>query len=357
MSGLNDSIEIAHGRLIANVLTAWEDNFLPKLSLSVEDLAEVAPLLLNSGAGALVWRWIKRSGWHDVKAFAELQQAYRLHTLQAAIKKIEIGQVFSFLRSHGLEPLIGKGWAIARHYPEPGLRPYGDFDLYVRPEEHTAFLAALGDSALREWNIDLHRGAAELDDRGFDELYARSQLIQLGEVEVRSFGPEDHLRLLCLHMLREGVLRPLWLCDIAVALSSLPSDFDWEYFQSGDKRRADWAVCAIGLAHQILGADVDGLPVAQRAKHLPAWMVPSVLKEWGGGRITNGRRQPMQTYLQNPSGALQALRLRWPNPIEATVSVRGPFNQWPRLPFQIGACVARTIRFIRQIPKLRLTSL
>jgi hypothetical protein len=346
MSGMSDHTDLTRGRLIANVLTAWEDNSLPELSPSVEDLAEVAPLLLNSGAGALGWRWIKRSGWRDIEAFAELHQAYRLHTLQAAIKEIEIGQVFSFLRSHRLEPLIGKGWAIARHYPEPGLRPYGDIDLYVRSEDHAAFLAAFGNPEARGWNIDLHRGAAELDDRSFDELYAHSRLVRLGEVEVRTFGPEDHLRLLCLHMLREGVLRPLWLCDVAVALRSLPSDFDWEYFQSGNERRADWAVCAIGLAHQILGAAVDGLPVAQRAKDLPAWLVPSVLHEWGLGRITNGRRQPMQSFLRHPRGALDALRLRWPNPIEATVSVRGPFNQWPRLPFQIGACVARTARFI-----------
>jgi hypothetical protein len=34
----------------------------------------------------------------------------------------------------------GEGWAIARHYPEPGLRPYCDFGLvrgaaeYARPK-------------------------------------------------------------------------------------------------------------------------------------------------------------------------------------------------------------------------------
>jgi len=29
----------------------------------------------------------------------------------------------------GVEPILGKGWAIARLYPERGMRPYGDIDL------------------------------------------------------------------------------------------------------------------------------------------------------------------------------------------------------------------------------------
>src|SRR5437588_5156022 len=173
---------------------------------------------------------------------------------------------------------MGKGWVIARDYPEPGLRPYGDIDLYVRPEQHGAFVAALGNPEARGWNVDLHRGAAELDDRTFDVLYAHSQSLRLGDAEVRAFGPEDHLRLLCLHFLREGALRPLWLYDVAVALKSLPPDFDWAYFLSGNQRRSDWAACVIGLAGQILGADMDGLPMEWRPKHLPSWMTPGILK-------------------------------------------------------------------------------
>jgi hypothetical protein len=37
--------------------------------------------------------------------------------------------------------------------------------------------------------------------------------------------------------------------------------------------------------------------------------------------------------------------MRWPNGIEATVGLRGPFNGLPRLPFQVAECVTRTARF------------
>ena len=60
----------------------------------------------------------------------------------------------------------------------------------------------------------------------------------------------------------------------------------------------------------------------------------------------------MAAYLKSPTGILQALLLRWPNGIEATVRVGGPFNEMPRLPFQVGECVARSARFIATLPKL-----
>ncbi len=342
----------ARGELIADALAlAWQ-NPAPLLSLSSESLNTIAPLLLNSGAGALMWWRIQHSGLRSTPAAQELHQAYRLHTLQAGVKRLEISQVWSFLRSRGLEPLMGKGWVIAKEYPEPGLRPYGDIDLYLRPEEYTDFEEALGRPEARGWNVDLHRGAAELDDRSFDVLYRHSRVSRVGEMEVRSFGPEDHLRLLCLHFLRESALRPLWLCDIAVALNSLPPDFDWEYFLSGNAQRSDWAACTIGLACRLLGADVGGLPVEWRARHLPAWLTPGVLNQWGQGKVTKGRRTPMSIQMRRPLGVLGALRLRWPDPIEATVDLKGRFNDWPRLPYQVGACLVRTAGFARRLPRL-----
>ncbi len=326
---------------------------------STDTLTKIAFPLLNSGAGALAWWRIRNSVLRDTEVAEELHQAYRLHTLQAAVKELEISQLFTYLRAQGLEPLLGKGWAIARHYPEPGLRPYGDFDLYVRPEQYQQFVDALNQPEAQGWNVDLHCGAAELDDRSFDDLYAHSELVPCNGVDVRVFGFEDLLRLLCLHLLREGALRPLWLCDIAVALeklktqnSKLETPFDWDYFLSGNQQRTDWAACAIGLAHQILGADVGGLPIESRAKNLPRWLVPEVLREWGTGKVTHGRRAPMSGQLRNPLGIWHSLRERWPNKIEATVRVKAPMNNWPRWPLQWWECGQRVIGFAGQTGKL-----
>lgn len=147
-------------------------------------------------------------------------------------------------------------------------------------------------------------------------------------------------------------MRPLWLCDIAVAVNTLPADFDWDYFLSADQRRADWTICTIGLAHHLLGVRIEGLPIARRAMNLPRWLVPTTLKVWGEGKVPHGRRKLMAAFLRNPAGVVAALRERWPNAIEATVGTKGPFNNWPRLPFQLGECILRTTAFARQMPKL-----
>src|SRR5207237_2393158 len=155
------------------------------------------------------------------------------------------------------------------------------------------------------------------------------------------------LLILSFHLLGHGVWRPLWLCDIAVVLGSLPDDFDWDLCLGKNRRRRDWVACAIGLAYQLLGADIAGIPVEGRARHLPHWLVPAVLKQWSVS-FTNhvSQQDPMSLIIRRPEAILRALRLRWPNPVEATIGVSGPLNNFPRLPFQIGSCLLRSARFL-----------
>ena len=273
----------------------------------------------------------------------KLKQAYRLHTLQAALHEGDIKRVFTLLRAAGVEPLLAKGWAVARLYPESGLRPYGDIDLCVRPDEYQAAVDALAAPGIRRAPVDLHQRFSDLKDRALDELYRRSHLVRLGDVDVRILGPEDHLRLLCLHLLRHGARRALWLCDIGAVLESMPEDLEWDYLVSGDRRRSDWVACVIGVAHQLLDSRLDESPVAERARHLPGWLVPTVLHQWGMGYSYYTRAS--ECYLRNPAGVLQGLRERWPNPVEATTYVHGPFNGLPRLPFQVTHYLMHLVRF------------
>ncbi len=331
------------GKLVASALAGVWRRSPPPLQLSPGDLAEVAPLLLRSGTAGLAWWRLRHGALRSSPSAFQLQQAYRLHTLQAAIHERQIIRAIALLHSAGVDPLLAKGWAAARSYPEPGLRPYGDIDLWVRPQEHAAAVEALRSFTA---SVDLHQKFRDLD-RGWEELYDRSLLVPLGEVKVRILGPEDHLRLLSTHMLYHGAWRPLWLCDIGAALENLPADFDWDCCLAGSPRRSDWVACAIGLAHQLLGAHLNGTPVASRASHLPRWLVPAVLRQWSAEK--HYMHSPSMAFcLRHPTHIPKALRLRWPNPIQATVRVGGPFNELPRLPFQLAECIIRTMRFLRR---------
>ena len=275
-----------------------------------------------------------------------------MYTLQARRQEGQIGQAITLLRSAGVEPLLVKGWAVARLYPERGLRPYGDIDLCVRPEQYAVALDALADPAAEEVVVDLHEGLRQLHRASMDQVYERCQLVPLGNVEVRILGPEDHLRYMCIHMLQHGAYRALWLCDIAVVLESLPEELDWEYLLAGDRRPADWVACSVRLAHELLGARLEGTPMAERAKALPGWLLPSVLSQWSVEEHYMDSVPSMAYSFRHPAHLRRALRLRWPNPIQATVRVGGPFNALPRLPFQLLECVLRTAYFITQVPAL-----
>jgi len=320
---------------------AWRDS-PPSWSVSPGELAELAPLLLRGGADALVWRRLRDSALRSTPSCLPLHQAYRFHYLRDAVHEYELRNILRRIRSSGVEPILAKGWAAARLYPEPGLRPYTDFDLYVPAGEHSAALSSLMSWEHPAGPVDLHCGFRDLEDRSVQELYARSRTIDLEGTRVRIFGPEDHLRLICLHLLRHGASRPLWLCDVGAALESRPADFDWDYFLRGDPVRSEYVTATLGLAHRLLGARIEETPAAGEAQNLPAWLVSTVLKEWGAGFR---RREPMRSYVGRTSGVLRELSRHWPNPIEASARMGAPFNWMPRLPFQIANSLMRTARF------------
>lgn len=114
-------------------------------------------------------------------------------------------------------------------------------------------------------------------------------------------------------------------------------------------------VSAIGLAHLLLGAKIERIPEAQRFNKNPRWLVPTVLNEWGAPTPSMHSRQavPMLQHLRHQGDLLNSLRHRWPNPIEATTTMNGPFNELPRLPFQIGNSLFRIGAFLTHLAKTR----
>ncbi len=340
-------------KLIAVVLAGSWRRFPSPLDISIEDLDTVAPSLLATGAAALAWQRVSNSDLRTSPAAIELEQAYRLHSLQSAIHERDIQNILTLLDHAGIEPVLVKGWAIARLYPEPGLRPYGDIDLCVHPKQFAGARAALSNEA-NQHQVDLHQGFAKLDTRRWDELYARSQMLRIEDVEVRVLGPEDHLRALCFHFLREGAWRALWLCDIAVAVEARPANFDWDLFMGRDPKRREWFACAIVLAHHLLEADLDGVPEAMAKQRLPGWLVPAVVKAWEVRAMLHRHSTPMTNLWRNPTYALRPknLRTHWPNAIEGTIGVNGPFNEMPRLPFQLGNCAVRAVDYLLRLPSM-----
>lgn len=336
--------------LMAALLSgAWRAS-PPAAGCTLEELELIAPLLLETGAAALAWRRLRHSELATKPVAHELHDVYRLYQLLSVIYKREVAELFRLLRSHGIEPVVVKGWAISRHYAEPEARPCGDVDLCVSREQYEAAKAVLKSRTNTSHHADLHKGFRHLDNRSFDRLLARSALVELEGEHVRVLSAEDHLRVLCYHFLREGGWRPLWLCDIAVALETRPADFDWDSCLSSRDPVAGWVGCSIGLAHQLLGADVSQTPPVVREAKLPQWLVHSILREWEVRSMSQRHRAPMAGAVSYPLRTLKGLRHHWPTPVEATVSLGASFSELPRLPFQVGTLLTRAAALLARLP-------
>lgn len=343
----------SRGRLVAQLLAGSWRATPPAPVNSAEELSAISRLLLRAGVAGLAWRKVRHSTLSASLAARKLQQAYRVHSLQAALHERNLKQVIALLDSERIEAVLVKGWAIARLYTEPGLRPYGDLDLCVLPDQYARARKLLDAARIPSCDVDLHQGFGKFYDRQAEDIFAHSEMIRLGDLKVRVLSAEDNLRFLSLHLLRHGAVRALWLCDVALALEARPASLDWDRLLRGSRRQADWVACALGLAHQLLGAEVEGTPIADRARRLPRWLAPTVVEEWG---VPYKFPEQLSIYVRHPlsliRGLAKELPHHWPNPIEATMTLKGPFNELPRLPFQVGHVLSRATAMLAELPHI-----
>jgi hypothetical protein len=345
------------GKLVSSFLSgSWRSIQVP-LSASSSELDLVTPLLYGSGAGGLGWWRVRETELQGTASAQVLHQAYRLQALQAKIHESKIQKIFRLFRAANVEPILIKGWAISRLYAQAGLRPFGDIDLFVRPEESRRTQDIVQSEEAKDCWVDLHDRISELEDRRVEDLFSRSQVVSCGAEQVRILALEDHFALLAIHMLKHGAWRPLWLCDLALLLELNPNTFDWKLCLGSSKRRANWILTAVGLAQSLLDAEIGNKEIAARASRIPSWINSSVLKEWNAPFATRqppmSHQAPLRKYLREPSGLLGDLANRWPNPILATISVKGQFNRLPRLPYQLGNLVSRAQRFLFDTPRIK----
>lgn len=343
----------SRSRLISSILAgSWRKTDFPPLAISETQLDEVVPLLYGSGAGALGWWRVRNTELRTTASAEVLHQAYRLQVLQSGIHEEKIQKVFRLLTDASIEAILVKGWAAAGLYPERGLRPYGDIDLIVRPEKFQIASSLLASPEVKDCWVDLHKHVSELDDRPVQALFERSTKQPLGKGSVTVLSSEDHLALLSVHLLKHGAWRPLWLCDIGAAIESLSPTFDWHICLGHNRTRVGWITAAIGLTQKLLGAQMEHVPPEMHVDRLPEWLVLNVLRQWeqpfAGKQPPMSHPLPMSVVLRSPGMLAEALRQRWPNPILATVSINGQFNRLPRLPYQLGNCLARSLRFLFQ---------
>lgn len=221
--------------------------------------------------------------------FKRLRQRGAVHGVLAMRQRDEI---LAILRQADIRYLVLKGAALARvWYGELSLRSFIDIDLLLPMGEIARAREALIREGYRDisdfetahgmvplrsphhvlplyragmpCSIELHYGLTRLqipDPLPFEDLYACSITPQGEPGSVRTLGPEDMLRLLCLHLLSHVDYDYGWqlrqACDIARHLDAF--QVDWQVFSERAAAVGVLRGCAavLGLAELLAGATV-----------------------------------------------------------------------------------------------------
>jgi Uncharacterised nucleotidyltransferase len=253
--------------------------------------------------------------------------------LQAKLHEARVQRAFSVFRDAGIEPILIKGWAAARNYPQEQIRHFGDVDLAVAPEDFNRALRLVRSTKNAWLFIDLHESLRDLDSVDWSNLFENSRLADLNSISVRILRPEDHLRVLCAHWLIDGGRSRDKLWDIYHAVAHRPPDFDWhECLEVVAPHRRRWVIYTIGLAHKYLDLEIDDLPFESEAKKIPGWILRCVEKEWRQpdnfeGIINSSRNA--RHFLRQVSRRLP------PNPLRATIEENGDLDSRMRWWYQI----------------------
>jgi hypothetical protein len=315
---------------IAAVLAGSWRSPPPPLVVSAEDLHEALPLLAQTNAAALAWWRLRDTVFASLAGVDALHDAYRYAVLRAQLQESRLISVFETLRSVSVEPILLKGWDIARLYPQGALRPYEDIDLIVRPDELELAQATLRSDERTGAIVDFSHAEISVFDSGdWSGLYDRSRVVGFAGSEVRVLSPEDHLRAICLHGLKHCFSNPLWLADIAVCVEAATREFDWTRCFGQRQPQNQWIGCAIGLAREMLGCDVTA-EVAERLEPLPRWLVPVVLETWIRWATAGpDERWALGELFDRPADALSVVARRWPNQLVVALKRRARLSDDP----------------------------
>ncbi len=269
----------------------------------------------------------------------------RWAALQRKVQAQRVAKVFKLFRDNDIEPVLIKGFACDQYYPIDVYRESIDIDLAVAADDLQRANRLILSGAAEGLAIDLHNELRHLDTVAWPDLFANSQLIDLGDTTARVLRAEDHLRVLCVHWLNDGGVNKARLWDIYYLIADRRSDFDWaRALDAAGERRRRWIACTILLAKKYLGLDLAGTPLEHETA-IPTWLTRTVEHEWAHHQA----EVPLWIVIREPARFLKQAALRVnPNPVRATVEMEGNFDARTRIFYKIGNLFQRLVPSIRR---------
>lgn len=236
----------------------------------------------------------------------------------------EMKRLVPHFQANGIETIVLKGPSLAqRIYGQIALRPFGDLDLLVQPQDvarawmlleaegyapayavRHAQLPALmqadnhlplhraADNACVElhWTLFARTRATSFDMRG---AWARREPLVVRDLPVMTLAPRDLVHFLLLHGAKHMWCRLVWLTDVAWFMMRYPA-FDWSALLEHARQSGTLRMVLVGLAltREVFQCPLEnavarGIAADTQVPPLAAWMWQRLLT--GNQTLPTGR--------------------------------------------------------------------
>ncbi len=227
----------------------------------------------REGLAGLLYRRLKAGGRLTVLAESSrrrLESMYFL-TLQTNLRYLN---VIKEIAGQGVPFVLMQGATLlAQTYPDPGLRPLSDIDLWVRPEERGRLAEALrrlgfdetvaAPGVFRRGSVlvDVHTqldGAERIRSRqfmrasGLETVQRACRRVVCDGLEVTCLGLHDQVIFSTVHALKHNLERLIWLADLEHLVGGWRSS-DWmDLRRRARQLGSEWSVAVLAYLRQVL---------------------------------------------------------------------------------------------------------
>ncbi|OGW13345.1 MAG: hypothetical protein A3G93_07850 [Nitrospinae bacterium RIFCSPLOWO2_12_FULL_45_22] len=181
--------------------------------------------------------------WVPDPILAQLQKYYQNSLKRNIILLEELKQIIQELKKQGIQLVILKGAFLAENvYKNIACRPMSDLDILIRNADREKCYEILLNIGYRR--IPESQQTETLHYKFFKDFLGKTVIIEihhrlvkekfqtnfnLEEILFWGYLPiEDHLVHLSWHAIRHGIIRLLWLCDIAQIIKNNKNSINWE---------------------------------------------------------------------------------------------------------------------------------
>ncbi len=230
---------------------SYLSSFLTNKAIPWEQLIKMAEM---EGVAGLMYYHL--SGFHPFRTLhgpgpGRLKEIYQQIREENIERLSEAERISKHLEASGLSGMVLQGLPVLRKYRYLGLRPMGDMDILVRPDEKACVIDLLQQCGFTVTNpvypnilyggglwLDIHTHVLNLDrieareylfPKELSSLWQRAKPFLRGSKGLLRPDPYDELILQAAHTLKHSYDRMIWLVDLGIMLESLiRSKNDWK---------------------------------------------------------------------------------------------------------------------------------